>query len=147
MARKLKENEYLVCAGNIGVRVPNGTPLPSIPYYIIVSIDKANPTAVVTVNENERVILAGHILHHKQRAEERFAAYKAGREIPPKEESTPLYIITDAINVNPQTGLLIETSKACVVAGKDLAKLISIQKRKEKALERQANFKKTNYII
>ena len=133
----LKNNEGLICVGNIELRAPDGTPLPSMAQYIKVSIEKADPAAIATVGADERIILAGRVSCHKQKAEERFAAMKAGREIPPKEESIALYIITDAANIDPETDLLYETSKACEVAGRDLARLISMQKRKEKALEKQ----------
>lgn len=133
----LKKNQKLVYAGETALRAPDGTPLPSVPQYMIVNVEEADPAAVATVKKNDRIILAGRIFNHKQKAEERFAAMKAGREIPPKEENIPLYILTDAENVNPKTGLLYETEKACALAAKDLAALIAIQKRKEKALERQ----------
>jgi hypothetical protein len=130
----LKKNERLVLAGNTALRAPDGTPLPSVPTYIIASINKADPAAVATVQKNERIILAGSVLYERERAEERFAALKAGRAMPPKEDSVPLYILTEAANVDPTTGELHETAKALAAAGKDLAALISIQKRREKAL-------------
>ena len=133
----LKENECLVRVGHIELRAPDGTPLPSLPQYIIVSVERADPAAIATVKENERIVLVGHYLRNKKNAEERFAAMKAGREIPPKEEVIYLYIITDIENIDPQSGLLIESAKACAAAGKELAELIAIHKRKEQALEKQ----------
>ena len=130
---KLKKGEALVYAGETALRAPDGTLLPSVPQFVIAAIDTAAPARVATVGKNERVVLAGHIYRHKQNAEERFAAMKAGRKVPPKEEKTAIYIITDAENIHPKTGLPIETGKALYAAGKDLAALISIQQRKEKA--------------
>ena len=133
---KLKENERLVYAGDAALRAPNGTPLPTVPQFVIATIDPNTPAHIAIVGDNERVVLAGRVLYNKQSAEERFAAMKAGREIPPKEESAPIYIITDAENIDKKTGLPFETGKALFAAGKELAALISIQQRKEKA-ERQ----------
>ena len=100
----LKENERLVYAGKATLRAPNGEVLPAVPQYMIVSVHEADPAAVVDVQKNERIVLAGHVLE-KKRAEERFAAIKAGRTPPPKEGGIPLYFLMDAENVNPKTGL------------------------------------------
>jgi hypothetical protein len=89
------------------------------------------------LKKHERLILAGRELNDMKLARERYAAMKAGREIPPSEEGIPLYAILDAAEVNPKTSIPYETAKALRAAGKDLAALIAHQKRKEKAAERQ----------
>ena len=134
---KLKKNERLVYAGQTALRAPDGTPQPSAPQFIIVSFEEADPAAVTTLQGNERVVLAGRVFHEKQKAEERFAALKAGREVPPKEESIPFYVVLDAEDLNPKTGVPLETCKALRLAGKDLAGLIALHKRMERAAEKQ----------
>ena len=134
---KLKKNERLVYAGETALRAPDGSLLPSVPQYVIVSLEEADPAAVAKIKSNERIVLAGRVYNHKLKAEERFAAMKAGRKVPPKEESTPLYILLDKAQVNPKTGAPWETSGALRLLGKDLAGLIAMQKRKERALEKQ----------
>jgi len=133
---KLKKNERLAVAGEIEIRAPDGTTRRT-PQYIIVT--DADPTAnPVTVGENERVHMIAHVFRDRRRAEERFEAMKAGREMPPKEDGTPLYIITDAANINPKTGLSREDEQACAALGKDIAALIAIHTRKTRAF---GNFK------
>ena len=134
---KLKKNERLVFAGNTAIRTPGGTPLPSVPQYIVVAFDEANPAAIAAVKNNERVVLIGRVMHEKPKAEERFAAAKEGRTLPPDEKTTPLYILMDAKDVNPKTGVPYETGKALRLAGKELAAFIAIQRRKNEALEKQ----------
>jgi hypothetical protein len=95
---KLKKNERLVFAGNAALRAPDGTPLPSVPQFVIVGVDEATGS-VAELKDNERLILAGRVFTDKQRAEERFAALKAGREQPPREVGTPLYVVEDAENL------------------------------------------------
>ena len=134
---RLKENERLVYAGTAPLRAPNGTPLPAVPQYMIVSIEEADPAAVVNLQKNDRIVLAGLILHEKKRSEERFAAIKAGRVPPPEEGSIPLYMLMDAENINPKTGLPWSVEKACAELSKDLADLYARQERKKKALAKQ----------
>jgi len=43
MAEKLKRNELLVCIGQTALRGPDGTPLPSVPMYVIVNKKDVDP--------------------------------------------------------------------------------------------------------
>ena len=133
---KLKKNEKLVQAGTVELRAPDGSPLPAVPQYIIVAADEAD-SAAREVQENERVLYGGLILNDKKRAEERFAALKAGRDAPPREIGTPLYFIEGAENVNPKTGRTAEGDKIIGILSKEFAEIFAIEKRKEKALAKQ----------
>lgn len=131
---KLKKNERLVFAGNTALRAPDGTPLPSVPQFVIIGVDEAAAGGVVELQKNERLILAGRVFNEKQRAEERFAALKAGREQPPREVGTPLYIIEDVENLNQNEQ---EQESINADLAKDITALFSLYMRKEKAAERQ----------
>jgi hypothetical protein len=108
----LKENERLVYAGNTALRAPDGTPLNSVPQYMIVPEDEADPAAVKGIRENERLVPIGIVCTNKKQAEERFAAIKAGRTPPPRESTKTLYIKEDAAKINPKTGLSQAEEKA-----------------------------------
>ncbi|MCL2033830.1 MAG: hypothetical protein FWG94_03755 [Oscillospiraceae bacterium] len=111
MTRQLKEHEWLVRAGTIWLRAPDGTPLPAEPQYRIVNADEAGPARVVELQENKRLVLAGRVFNDMALAKERYAAHKEGREIPPREEGIPIYILTDKENVDPKTGLTWEEKR------------------------------------
>jgi len=133
----LHENERLIQAGTVALRAPDGSPLPAVPQYIIVHVDEADTAAAREVQENERVLYGGVVFNDKKRAEERFAALKAGREQPPREIGTPLYFIDGAENVNPTTGRTAEGDKIIGILSKEFAEIFAIEKRKEKALAKQ----------
>lgn len=133
----LEKNERLVRAGMVELRAPNGALLPAVPQYMIVSVDEVDPATVVEAQENERILYGGRIFNDKKRAEERFAALKAGREQPPREVGTPLYFIENAANVDPKTGRTHESEKIIKTLSKEFAEAFAVQKRKEKALEKQ----------
>ncbi len=130
----LAKNERLVYAGHTALRAPDGTPLPSVPQLKIVPAEEADPGLVTQLAENERLILAGHVLTDRKRAEERFAALKAGRKPPPREKSVALYVVADKDGAerNEEKQKALNTSIA-----KDLAALFSLHMRKLKAEERQ----------
>lgn len=133
----LKENQRLVYAGETALRAPDGTPLPAVPQYMIVSVDEADPAFVAELQDNERLILAGTVHNERISAEERFAALKAGQAQPPRAAGIPLYIKEDAENINPKTRLSESEEKACEPLIGDLVSAFSVQMRKMKALERQ----------
>ncbi len=133
----LEKNERLVCAGTVELRAPNGTLLPTVQQYIIVSFNEADPACITEVEENKRLVLGGCVFTDRKRAEERFAALKAGREQPPREIGTPLYFQEDAENINPKTERTHEGDKIIKALSKDFAEIFAIQQRKEKALKRQ----------
>lgn len=142
----LKKNEQLVYAGDIALRAPNGALLPAVPQYMIVSIDDADSAYVTALQDNERLILAGRVFNGKKRAEERFAALKAGIDSPPLEVGIPLYFKTDSANVNPKTGFTYEHHKALEALAEDLTKIYAMQMRKAKAFARQGK-NKTNIKV
>ncbi len=130
---KLKKNERLVYAGETALRAPDGTPLPSVPQFVIVGVDEA-AGGVVELQKNERLILAGRVFNQKKRAEERFAALKAGREQPPREVGTPLYVIENVETLN-QNEREQESLNADIA--KDITALFSLHMRKEKVAARR----------
>ncbi|MDR1668811.1 MAG: hypothetical protein LBR76_02495 [Oscillospiraceae bacterium] len=123
----LKPNERLIFAGNAALRAPDGTPLPAVPQFMVVQADEADPASVIQVGENERLILAGHMLTDRKRAEERYAALKAGKEAPPPEIGTPLYMIADkdGFNANEEEQNAINADIA-----KDIARLFGLHMRR-----------------
>lgn len=133
----LKRNERLVYGGIATLRAPNGEPLPSVKQYMIVPADEADPTAVVELQKNERLVYGGRAFKDRKRAEERFAALKAGREPPPREVGTPLYFIEDAANINKKTGRTVEGDEIINALSRDFAEILAMQKRKEKELKQQ----------
>jgi len=55
MVELLKPHERLVYAGTTALRAPDGTPLESVPQYMIVSADEAEPASVAELREDERL--------------------------------------------------------------------------------------------
>lgn len=133
----LDKNERLVCAGTVALRAPDGTPLPAVQQYIIVGVDEADPAAAHEVKENQRLVYGGRVFTDRQSAEERFAALKAGREQPPREVGTPLYLIEDMENIDPKTGRTLESEKIIQTMTKEFAEVFALHMRKEKALAKR----------
>jgi len=52
MARTLKKNERLVCVGQTALRDPDGTPLQSVPMYIIVRADDVDHETNMSIGES-----------------------------------------------------------------------------------------------
>lgn len=90
---KLKPHERLKYAGETALRAPSGAPLPSVPQFIIVSDVDISPD--YTLQDGERLILAGHVFDDKKKAEQRFADLKAGRKPKPREKGVPFYVVED----------------------------------------------------
>lgn len=134
---ELKENQRLVYAGETALRAPDGTPLPAVTQYMIVSAEEADPAFIAELSENERLILTGTVHKERKSAEERFAALKAGQAQPPSAAGVPLYIKEDAENINPKTRLSESEEKACEPLIGDLVSAFAAQMRRVKALERQ----------
>lgn len=141
MVIQLKDNERLVFAGTVALRAPDGTPLPAVPQYMIVPVDEADPALITDIKENERLVYGGRIFNEKKRAEERFAALKAGREQPPREVGIPLYFKENVANINPKTERTYESDKIIETLSKEFAEMFFMQIRKKKALERLAQQK------
>lgn len=130
----LRKNERLVYAGKTALRAPDGTPLPAVPQFIIVSADKTDPTRVTPLGKNERLILAGHMLNERKRAEERFAALKAGRKPPRQDIGAPLYIVEDKEKTTANTE---EQNSINADLAKYITTLFSLHMRKVGAEEQQ----------
>lgn len=96
----LKENQRLVCAGQMPLRAPDGKQLAAVPVYKIAPADCPNAE---TLKPGERLTFAG-VEESKETAEERYNALISG-ETPPKSHATPLYIKDTADNAEPETGL------------------------------------------
>ncbi|GHV18528.1 hypothetical protein FACS18949_04660 [Clostridia bacterium] len=92
----LGKNERLVYVGETALRAPDGGLLPAVPQYMIVPADNADPSAVVTLQENERLVMAGTVHNRKT----------------PSDVKT-LYIKENAENVNASTGLSKAEERAC----------------------------------
>ncbi len=140
MIKLLNDNQRLVYAGETALRAPDGTPLPSVPQYMIVSADEADPTCVVELKENERLIVVGTIHNGKKAAEERFAALKMGQVQTAKKDCTPLYIKENANNINPKSRMSVGEEKACEPLIEDLVSVFASQMRELKASERKGCF-------
>lgn len=134
---KLKNNERLVFAGNTELRAPNGELLPSVPQFVIRNAAEINPADATTLQRGEGLIIAGHAFNEKKKAEERFAALKAGREAPPKENGIPLYVVEDLENLNPKTGLTEEQEYAYAALMGEISTLFSLYVRKMRLAERK----------
>ncbi len=133
----LKEGERLIYAGETALRAPNGTPLPSVPQFMIIPSAEADPAAAVTLKADERLVLTGTIHNERKTAEERFAALKAGREKCPVADGIPLYTIEDAVNINPKTRLSSAEEQSIEPLIGDMLEAFATQMRKIKALSRQ----------
>lgn len=57
MLKMLKENERLKLVGSTALRAPDGTPLPSVPMYVIETVDSDTPEAkAVSVSYDEGLL-------------------------------------------------------------------------------------------
>lgn|GEM_PF-1808187 len=133
----LKENESLVFAGYAELRSPSGELLPAVPQYMIVNTSEAAADKAVELQENESLILAGHVHNDRKNAEERFTALKSGQNPPPRSKGVPLYFKEKAENTNQKTKLSIEEQKTCDLLIDDMLEEFSVAMRKKKALKRQ----------
>lgn len=131
----LKENQRLVCAGQMPLRAPDGTQLAAVPVFKIVPVEDVAVDSVVELSPNERLTLIG-AEESKAAAEERYNAYMAG-ETPPKSHATPLYIKDTADSADPETGLTEGEKRALNPLVADLLCEFSAAMREREALERQ----------
>lgn len=99
----LKENQRLVCAGQMPLRAPDGTQLAAVPVFKIVPAEDVGTDSVAELSPNERLTLIG-TEQNKAAAEERYNALMAG-ETPPKSHATPLYIKEPPTTQTPKQGL------------------------------------------
>lgn len=131
----LKENQRLVCAGQMPLRAPDGTQLAAVPVFKIVPAEDVSVDSVVELSPNERLTFIG-TEESKATAEERYNALMAG-ETPPKSHATPLYIKDTADSADPETGLTEGEKQALNPLVADLLCEFSAAMREREALKRQ----------
>ena len=131
----LKENQRLVCAGQMPLRAPDGTQLAAVPVFKIVPAEDVSVDSVVELSPNERLTFIG-TEESKATAEERYNALMAG-ETPPKSHATPLYIKDTADSADPETGLTEGEKQALNPLVTDMLKAFSAAMREREALKRQ----------
>lgn len=131
----LKENQRLVCAGQMPLRAPDGKQLFTVPVYKIVSAEDADPNSAMELAPNERLVLVG-VTESKKSAEERYNALMAG-EMPPKSRAVPLYIKDTADGVKPDTELTEGEKRALNPLIADLLKEFSAAMQEREALKRK----------
>ena len=135
----LRPHERFVYAGDVALRAPNGTPLPAVPQYMIVTVDEADPALIADARDDERFVMAALRFTDRQRAEDRFAALKAGRTPPTPETGTPLYIKESTAAINPKTHQTHEGEKIIKLLAQEFAELLAMHTRREKSVARQGN--------
>lgn len=131
----LKENQRLVCAGQMPIRAPDGKQFAAVPVFKIVPAEDVGADSVAELSPNERLILVG-TEQSKAAAEERYNTLISGGNVP-KLHATPLYIKESANDKNADSGLS-EGEKA--VLNPLIAELMgsfSAAMREREALERQ----------
>lgn len=131
----LKENQRLVCAGQMPLRAPNGKQLAAVPVYKVVSAEDVGADSTVELLPNERLLLVGSE-QSKAAAEERYNALMAGR-MPPKLHATALYIKEPANDSNGDSGLAEDEKRVLNPLIADLLGEFSAAMREREALERQ----------
>lgn len=131
----LKENQRLVCAGQMPLRAPDGTQLAAVPVFKIVPAEDVGADSTSELLPNERLTLVG-TEQNKAAAEERYNALMAG-ETPPKSHATPLYIKDTADSADPETGLTEGEKRALNPLVSDLLCEFSAAMREREALKRQ----------
>lgn len=131
----LKENQRLVCAGQMPLRAPDGTQLAAVPVFKIVPAEDVGADSVAELSPNERLTLIG-TEQSKTAAEERYNAIIAG-ETPPKSHATPLYIKDTVNNADPETGLTEGEKRALNPIVMEMMNEFSAAMREKEALKRQ----------
>ena len=133
----LKENQKLVCAGQMPIRAPDGKQLFAVPVYKIVSAEDADPCSVAELAPNERLVLVG-VTESKKTAEERYNALMTGG-LAPKSCATPLYIKDAADSTESDIGLTEGEKRVLNPLVMDLMNEFSAAMREIEALKRHNN--------
>lgn len=123
---KLNQDQRLVYAGRTKLRNPDGTAL-SVPHYMIVPADSADPNRTVELHDTECLVQIGIIHNDKKSAEKRFEDLKAGREPRVINDAMPLYIKESIENINPKTNLSMDEEEIYNQFAKYLASELSRQ--------------------
>ncbi len=129
----LKENQRLVCAGQMPLRAPGGEQLAAVPVYKIVSAKSTNADAQVELSPDEQLVFVGSE-ESLSMAKERYRALKAG-EIPLKSKATPLYIKSAACCTISETGLTDGEKRVLNPLIGDLLKKFEADMREQEALK------------
>ena len=128
----LKENQRLICAGQMPLRAPNGEVLSAVPVYKVAPADCPGSE---TLKPNERLVFVG-VEESKATAEERYNALVAG-ENPPKSSATALYIKEPSDGSNGDSGLTEGEHRVLNPLIADLLNSFSAAMQEREALERQ----------
>lgn len=131
----LKENQMLVCAGQMPLRAPDGTQLAAVPVFKIVSAEDVGADHTAELAPNEQLVLVG-TTESKETAEERYNALMTGG-FAPKSCATPLYIKDTVDSADPESGLTEGEKRALNPLISDLHKEFSAAMRERKELKRQ----------
>ena len=134
-----KENERVIFAGYTALRSHIGEPLPPVRQYMIVPETEVEGVETVQLKDDERLVQVGVVLENRKNAEERFAALKAGRTPPPKEKPKSLYIIEDAANISPESGLSRNEEDGCAFLIWAMAQRFWAEKHEQVAAELKRN--------
>lgn len=138
-AMVLKENQRLICAGQMPLRAPDGKQLAAVPVYRIVSGEEAVAASTVEFKPDERLVIVG-TSENKAAAEERYNALMTGG-LAPKSCATPLYIKDISDSAEPETELTEGEKRALNPLVADMMHEFSAAMREKEALKRQRNRK------
>lgn len=131
----LKENQRLICAGQMPLRAPDGKQLAAVPIYKIVSAEDVGAESAAELAPNERLVLVG-TTESRATAEERYNALMTGG-FAPKSCVIPLYIKDTANSAEPDTGLTEGEKRALNPLIMDMMDEFSAAMREKEALKRQ----------
>lgn len=131
----LKENQRLICAGQMPLRAPDGKQLAAVPVYKIVSAEDVGAESAAELAPNERLVLVG-TTESKITAEERYNALMTGG-FAPKSCATPLYIKDTADSTEPEAGLTEGEKRALNPLIMDMMNEFSAAMREKEALKGQ----------
>lgn len=134
-AMLLKENQRLICAGQMPFRAPDGKQLAAVPVYRVVSDEEAGAVSEGELKPNERLVLVG-TSESKAAAEERYNALMTG-EFVPDSESEPLYIKDFADSTENETELTEGEKRVLNPLITDMMKIFSAAMREKEGLKRK----------
>ena len=134
-AMLLKENQRLICAGQMPLRAPDGKQLAAVPVYRVVSDEEAGAASTVELKPNERLVLVG-TSENKAAAEERYNALMAGGFVH-ESEAESLYIKDLADREENETELSEGEKRALNPLITDMMKSFSAAMREKEGLKRK----------
>ncbi len=131
----LKENQRLICAGQMPLRAPDGTQLASVPVYKIVSAEDVRADSAAELTPNERLVLVG-TTESKVTAEERYTSLMTGG-FAPESEAEPLYIKDFTDSTENETELTEGEKRVLNPLITDMMKSFSAAMREKEGLKRK----------